>query len=152
MIVHRRIFLSAAKKRWILEEAMPDNSKAMKLFISYSSEDQQIADVLKLTLRAAFRDDINIIMMSEFATGLNWKGIIEQSISDTDVMIVIATGRLKPSHSFTGYEVGAFKQSVFAQPNMTKWPSLQRRMIPFAVLAQVPDTINEFEGINIDQS
>jgi hypothetical protein len=38
---------------------MPDNSKAMKLFISYSSEDQQIADVLKLTLRAAFRDDIH---------------------------------------------------------------------------------------------
>jgi hypothetical protein len=131
---------------------MPDNSKAMKLFISYSSEDQQIADVLKLTLRSAFRDDIAIIMMSEFATGLNWKGIIEQSISDTDVMIVVATGRLKPSHSFTGYEVGAFKQSVFAQPNTTKWPSLQRRMIPFAVLAQVPDTINEFEGINIDQS
>ena len=130
---------------------MPD-SNAMKLFISYASEDQQIADVLKLTLKAAFRDDIYIIMMSEFATGLNWKGIIEQSISETDVMIVIATGRLKPSHSFTGYEVGAFKQSVFVQPMMTKWKSLRRRMIPFAVLAQVPDTINEFEGINIDQS
>ena len=130
---------------------MPD-SNAMKLFISYASEDQQIADVLKLTLKAAFRDEIYIIMMSEFATGLNWKGIIEQSISETDVMIVIATGRLKPSHSFTGYEVGAFKQSVFVQPMMTKWKSLRRRMIPFAVLAQVPDTINEFEGINIDQS
>jgi hypothetical protein len=33
---------------------MPD-SNAMKLFISYASEDQQIADVLKLTLKAAFR-------------------------------------------------------------------------------------------------
>jgi hypothetical protein len=128
------------------------DSNAMKLFISYASEDQQIADVLKLTLKAAFRDEIYIIMLSEFATGLNWKGIIEQSISETDVMIVIATGRLKPSHSFTGYEVGAFKQSVFVQPMMTKWKSLRRRMIPFAVLAQVPDTINEFEGINIDQS
>jgi hypothetical protein len=50
MIVHGRSF-RAPKKRWILEEAMPDNSNAMKLFISYSSEDQQIADVLKLTLK-----------------------------------------------------------------------------------------------------
>ena len=124
----------------------------MKIFISYASEDQTIADVLKLSLKAAFRDDIDITMMSEFATGLNWRGVIQQSISETDVMIVIATGRLKPSHSFTGAEVGAFGMSVFTQPMMTKWPTLQRRMIPFAVLARVPDTINEFEGINIDRT
>lgn len=124
----------------------------MKIFISYATEDQKIADVLKLSLKAAFRDDIDITMMSEFATGLNWRGVIQQSISETDVMIVIATGRLKPSHSFTGAEVGAFGQSVFTQPKMKKWPNLQRRMIPFAVLARVPDTINEFEGINIDRT
>jgi hypothetical protein len=124
----------------------------MKIFISYATEDQKIADVLKLSLKAAFRDDIDITMMSDFATGLNWRGVIQQSISETDVMIVIATGRLKPSHSFTGAEVGAFGQSVFTQPKMKKWPNLQRRMIPFAVLARVPDTINEFEGINIDRT
>jgi hypothetical protein len=133
--------------------AMPsvDNSP-MKIFISYASEDQRIADVLKLSLKAAFRDDIDITMMSEFATGLNWRGVIQQSISETDIMIVVATGRLKPSHSFTGAEVGAFGQSIYTQPKMTKWPTLPRRMIPFAVLARVPDTINEFEGINIDRT
>jgi hypothetical protein len=124
----------------------------MKIFISYATEDQKIADVLKLSLKAAFRNDIDITMMSEFATGLNWRGVIQQSISETDVMIVIATGRLKPSHSFTGAEVGAFGQSVFTQPKMKQWPNLQRRMIPFAILARVPDTINEFEGINIDRT
>ena len=127
-------------------------SDALKVFISYASEDQSIAGVVKLALKAAFDDDIELTMMSEFVTGLNWRGVIQQSISGTDVMIVIATGRLKPSHSFTGAEVGAFGQSVFTQPMMAKWPSLQRRMIPFAVLARVPDTVNEFEGINIDPS
>jgi hypothetical protein len=128
---------------------MPDS---MKIFISYASEDQRIADVLKLSLKAAFRDDIDITMMSGFAIGLNWPDVIQQSISETDVMIVIATGRLKPSHSFTGAEVGAFGQSIYTQPKMKKWPNLPRRMIPFAVLARAPDTINQFEGINIDRT
>ena len=123
---------------------------ALKVFISYASEDQSTADVLKLTLKAAFNENIEITMMSEFVTGLNWRGIIQKSISGTDVMIVVATGRLKPSHSFTGAEVGAFGQSIFTQPMMARWPFLQRRIIPFAVLARVPDTVNEFEGVNID--
>ena len=123
---------------------------ALKVFISYASEDQSTADVLKLTLKAAFNENIEITMMSEFVTGLNWRGIIQKSISGTDVMIVVATGRLKPSHSFTGAEVGAFGQSIFTQPTMARWPFLQRRIIPFAVLARVPDTVNEFEGVNID--
>ena len=123
---------------------------ALKVFISYASEDQSTADVLKLTLKAAFNENIEITMMSEFVTGLNWRGIIQKSISGTDVMIVVATGQLKPSHSFTGAEVGAFGQSIFTQPTMARWPFLQRRIIPFAVLARVPDTVNEFEGVNID--
>ena len=44
---------------------------ALKVFISYASEDQSTADVLKLTLKAAFNENIEITMMSEFVTGLN---------------------------------------------------------------------------------
>ena len=121
----------------------------LKTFLSYASEDQSIANAVKLALKTAFSNDIDIIMMSEFVSGHNWRKIIQQSISDTDVMIVIATGQLKPSHSFTGAEVGAFEQSIFAHPQMARWPKLSRLMIPFAVLAKVPDTVNDYEGIEI---
>jgi hypothetical protein len=124
--------------------------ETLKIFISYATEDQNIADVLKLAIKTAFVDNVSIVMMSDFTTGLSWKNIIQKSIDETDVMIVIATGRLKPSHSFTGAEVGAFEMSVYSRPMMARWPTLQRRMIPFAVLARLPDTVNEYEGINID--
>src|SRR6202046_1978177 len=104
---------------------------ALKVFISYASEDQSTADVLKLTLKAAFNENIEITMMSEFVTGLNWRGFIQKSISETDVMIVFATARHNPSHSFAGAEVGAVGQSIFAQPTMAGWEFLQRRKIPF---------------------
>src|SRR5262249_17329521 len=72
------------------------------------------------------------------------------SIAQTDLMVAIATGRLKPSHSFTGVEVGMFEFSRRDSSKMKKFQNLDRRMIPFAVLARVPDAVNEFEGIDID--
>ena len=72
------------------------------------------------------------------------------SIRQTDILIAIATSRLKPSHSFTGFEVGAFTFSLHSMPRMERYPTEERRMIPFAVLAQVPDTTREFEGIDIE--
>ena len=123
------------------------NKDTLKIFLSYASEDQSIANSVKLALKTAFSNDIDVVMMSEFVTGQNWRKTIQKSISDTDVMIVIATGQLKPSHSFTGAEVGAFEQSIFAHPQMARWPKLTRLMIPFAVLAKVPDTVNDYEGL-----
>jgi hypothetical protein len=125
------------------------DSATLKIFLSYASEDQNIANALKLALKTAFSNDIDIAMMSEFITGQNWRKIIQQSIRDTDVMIVIATGQLKPSHSFTGAEVGSFEQSIFGRPQMARWPKLSRLMIPFAVLARVPDTVDDYEGIEL---
>jgi TIR domain len=125
------------------------NGQALKLFFSYASEDQQIADALSTTLRTAFATGIEVTMMSEFPPGINYRDFINDSISQTDVLIAIATGRLKPSHSFTGSEVGSFSFSMRSSPKISG-TNQERRMIPFAILARVPDTINEFEGINID--
>ena len=36
------------------------------------------------------------------------------------------------------------------EPKMRRFKNLDRRMIPFAVLARVPGTIDEFEGIDIE--
>jgi hypothetical protein len=126
------------------------NSNALNVFLSYASEDGSIADALARALRGAFIDQIDLSMMSEFPSGTKWRELIQDSISQTDILIAIATGQLKPSHSFTGYEIGQFDYSYRVKKKMSRFPELDRRMIPFAVLTRVPDTTNEFEGIDID--
>lgn len=127
-------------------------SNALNVFLSYASEDDSIADALAKALRAAFVDRVDLSMMSEFPSGTKWRELIQDSIAQTDILIAIATGQLKPSHSFTGYEIGQFDFSVKIKPKMSRFPKLKRGMIPFAVLTRVPDTTNEFEGIDIDPS
>src|SRR5262249_41956448 len=83
---------------------------ALNVFLSYASEDGEIADALARALRAAFVSDIEVTMMSEFPSGVNWRRLIGDSIAQTDLMVAIATGRLKPSHSFTGVEVDSVQQ------------------------------------------
>jgi hypothetical protein len=126
------------------------DSAALNVFLSYASEDGLIAEALAKALRAAFVDRVDLSMMSEFPSGTKWRELIQDSIAQTDIVIAIATGQLKPSHSFTGYEIGQFDYSLRDKPKMSRFPKLKRGMIPFAVLTRVPDTTNEFEGIDID--
>jgi hypothetical protein len=122
----------------------------INIFLSYASEDQVIADAVADMIRKGFYDKFDITMMSEFPVGINWRSKIDDSIVVTDIMIAIATGRLKPGHSFTGYEIGSFMMSKRINPNMRVGSNLPRRMIPFATLDRTPSTVNDFEGIDID--
>jgi hypothetical protein len=124
-------------------------AKAIKLFISHAREDLNIVDAIAQTLRAAYLNDIEITMMSEFPAGSNWRKTIMTAVRETDIMISVATGRLKPSHSFTGMEIGVFLESRETRPNMRSF-DLERRMIPFAVLAKVPDTVDDYQGIDLE--
>ena len=122
----------------------------INIFLSYASEDQMIADAIAGMIRKGFYDKFDITMMSEFPVGLNWRQLIDDSIEATDIMIAIATGRLKPGHSFTGYEIGCFRTSMRFKPKMAVASTLPRRMVPFAVLDKTPSTVNDFQGIDID--
>jgi len=122
----------------------------INVFLSYAHEDQGIADAVASALRRAFFETLDITMMSEFPAGLNWRNLINDSIEETDIMIAIATGRLKPGHSFTGFEIGSFVNSMRHRPNMKIAPDVARRMISFAVLDKTPAAVNDFEGIDID--
>jgi len=122
--------------------------KNLKIFISHASEDTNIVDAIARTFRSAFVDAIEITMMSEFPAGTNWRKLIIDSVGTADLLLAVATGRLKPSHSFTGMEVGAFLASINTSPKMAKF-DLDRKLIPFAILASVPDTVNDFQGIDL---
>jgi hypothetical protein len=45
---------------------------------------------------------------------VDWRTRLEEALSDADVLLIVATGRQKLSHSYTGFEVGFF--SVEARP------------------------------------
>src|SRR4051812_26420225 len=126
------------------------DSQTLKIFLSYASEDVEIAEVLVIGLREAFPTAIDITVASEFQAGQNWRDQIDSSLEETDVIIVVATGRLKPGFSFTGYEIGYISNSIKHRPKMKLFPHLNRRIIPFAVLSTIPDTVNEMQGININ--
>jgi hypothetical protein len=122
----------------------------LRIFISHASEDQPIADVIRQTVTTAFLDEIDISLISQFSSGANWRKSLLEIISKTDVLIAVEVGSLRPAHSFTGAELGAFAQSVFSQPTMTAHPHLERRLIPVAVLPVDSSMAREFEGIDID--
>lgn len=126
------------------------DSKSLKLFLSYASEDQAIAGAFAECLLDSFDTNVEIQMMSKFQVGSNWRQLIDDDLDRADILIAIASGRLKPGHSFTGYEVGAFAFSCRRTPKMVTYENLTRRTVPFVVLSGVPDTVAEFQGIGID--
>jgi hypothetical protein len=109
-------------------------------------------DAIANMMRTAFFGIFDITMMSEFPIGVNWRQLIDRTANATDIMIAIATGRLKPGHSFMGQEIGSFTTSMTFKPNMTIAPSVSRRMIPFAGLDKTPETVKDYEGIDIDRN
>jgi hypothetical protein len=125
-------------------------SDPLSLFLSYASEDRSIADALATCLSASFGDRIDLKRMSKFPLGASWREQINENLDRADVLIAIASGRLKPGHSFTGYEIGAFHFSCRKSSNMAAYPNISRISIPFAVLSGVPDTLSEFQGVGID--
>jgi hypothetical protein len=127
-----------------------DSPQTLKIFLSYASEDFGITRALARGLRNAFPNSIEILFAGDFPSGLSWRQQINQSLNSCDILIAVATGRLKAGFSFTGYEIGFFANSLEIHPKMIHFPEYDRRMVPFAVLSAMPDTINEMEGINID--
>jgi hypothetical protein len=115
------------------------------------SDDQKLADALATALMGAFQRSINLTYMSEFALGAAFRDKIDEAIDKADIFLAIASGKPRFSFTFTGYEVGYFRRSRKERPLITDSPRVERVLIPFAVLTDIPDTISEFEGIHIGE-
>src|SRR5262249_50371720 len=87
--------------------------------------------------------------MSLFPLGVNFRTFIDQALDAADILLVIATGHEKLSHTFTGYEVGFFRRSVQNRKYIDETHSIERLIIPIALLSDIPATISDIEGIGI---
>jgi hypothetical protein len=124
----------------------------LKIFISHASEDKDLAVALHKCLSRSFGGRIEAKRMGTFEQGAAWRSEINQLLDRADILIAITSGLRKPGHSFTGYEIGAFHFSCLKREKMETYPHLDRIAIPFALGADVPATLSEFQGVGIDPS
>jgi len=123
----------------------------LHVFVSYSSEDRGLATAISDELRRAFNPTVlKLTIDVEFSLGANWRNRLKADLDDTDILLVVATGKQKVSHSFTGFEVGYFDASVTHSPKMANFPTQDRIMIPIAVFTKTPETMSEIQALQIN--
>ena len=123
----------------------------LHVFISYSSEDRDLATAIAEELRRAFNPTIlKLTIDIEFSLGSNWRDRLKADLDDTDILLVVATGKQKVSHSFTGFEVGYFDASISHSPKMEHFPTQDRIMIPIAVFTKTPETMSDIQALQIN--
>src|SRR3954471_7171132 len=117
-------------------------SERLHVFLSYSTEDRDLATAIGEELRRAFSPAIlKLTIDIEFSFGANWRERLEADLSETDILLIVATGRQKASHSFTGFEVGFFTGSTKHQPKMKGFPNQDRIIIPMAIFTRTPEAV-----------
>lgn len=105
-----------------LVEGNKNFGRRFRIFISYASEDYQIADAiskcLTLALGSIFAD---IILDKRFMQpGIEFKKQIQSSLELTNVFIIVYAGTEKQSHGYTGWEVGYFDHIMQTSPDRLK--------------------------------
>jgi len=122
----------------------------LQIFISYATEDETLARAISDELRKAFGPTtLKVLIAAEFGLGTAWRQTIEDDLDSTDILLIVATGLQKLSHSFTGFEVGYFKGSKRFRPRMTHFES-DRFIIPIAIATNIPDPVVDIQSLQLD--
>jgi hypothetical protein len=90
---------------------------------------------------------ISILRDVEIKQGTDYQSAIENALDKTSILIVVFTQRLKSSHSWTGFEVGYFRNSVRQNPK--GYGGMDRIYLPLCIGAEIPDTLHFIQGVSI---
>jgi len=123
----------------------------LHVFLSHATEDRDLAIAIAEELRRTFNPAVfKLTIDVDFKLGANWRTQLKADLDGTDVLLVVATGRQKVSHSFTGFEVGYFDASIKHSPKMASFRTQDRFMLPIAVFTRTPETLADIEALEID--
>ena len=102
--------------------------RRLVIFISYASEDNQLAIALYHMLDSYFGKDFAEVLIDteSFRQGISLNDSIRELLNRTDILVTVYTGQPKLSHSYTGIEIGYF----LGLPNAPGSP-VRHRIIPF---------------------
>lgn len=132
--------------------AAPDNVQAisepkprmLRVFISYAKEDEKIAVAAFEAIRTALGTFADVFIDNALQFGVSFQDEIKKRLDETDLLVVIYSATLKPSHSFTGMELGYFIGTMARNPQADP----PRKIVPI-YLDTPPDILAGNEGINI---
>ena len=112
--------------------------------------DAVLAQAINAELKTAFSQAIiRTTLDSEIKLGVDWRTWLEEALSDADVLLIVATGRQKLSHSYTGFEVGFFSASKRDREKMRHFGS-ERLIIPIGILEKISEALSDIESLNLN--
>jgi hypothetical protein len=117
--------------------------RILRVFISYSKEDEKIAAAAFEAIRVALGPFADVFIDNALHFGVSFQDEIQKRLDETDLLVVIYSATLKLSYSFTGMELGYFIGTTRNQP-----AGRARRIVPI-YLETPPDLLAGNEGINI---
>jgi len=118
--------------------------RVFRLFISYAKEDEKIAIAVSNAVQTALGPSAEVFIDSGLRFGLAFQDEIKKKLDETDVLVVIHSGSLKPAFAFPGMELGYFIHCMQSE-SILDFP---RRIVPI-YLETPPDVLAGTEGVNI---
>ena len=124
------------------QPARQTEPRILRIFISYASEDLKIAHAIASGLNDALPEGFSEVCFDKWflQAGQEFKRELEAKLEKTDFLVIVYTAAEKPSHSFTGWEVGYFERVRKNDPS--------REIVPI-YLDSLPATANEFQGCSL---
>ena len=100
--------------------------RVFRIFISYASEDKAIAAAVANCFKSALPPFFSEVAIdSEFLEpGKAFQPQLEETLQKADRLIIVYTAAEKPSHGYTGWEVGFFDHIMRTDPGRRKKISL----------------------------
>ena len=125
----------------------PAISPPYRIFISYTNEDKELASAINQSLSTAYPNaiDLRVDLMKEFRAGIQWRKEIDDCLINADLLLLVYTGQLKPSHSWTGYELGFYSNEIQKKP--FRFPDVPREIVPISFLGAREAVTEVIEGI-----
>ncbi len=121
----------------------------VNIFISYAREDNDLAASVHAELLQLFAfTPVDIFRDVGIPQGANYQTTIDEHLDSADILLVLLTDRMKPSYSYTGYEIGFFRRSIQNRPKI--FSDIDRVIIPVCVGASSPEALHYVQSVQID--
>ena len=127
------------------EEILP-----VRVFISYGSEDRDIAVAVQESLRRLgemIHGTIKIFLNSDFAPGESWRETMAKELRDAEFLLVLNGGTLASSHSYTGIEVGFFNALI--EEDRRRKSRRTRRIVSLNFTQSTVPALNSFLSLDV---
>ena len=124
-----------------------EQKSTVDIFISYAKEDRPLVVDIAELLRKPFGFQLRFFIDDRsIEEGDEWRDKINDTLDSADILLIVATGQKRESHSFTGYEIGYFSKSVKARPVAG---AVKRHIVPLVFGDKLPIPVSDVQGINL---